>query len=208
MLAGASAGAIIALQAEFDITNGKPLSSVLPEDFNYKGIMSFSGAAYCFDWNLRFAKEPCPIAFFHGTDDTIVPYRKISFLQVSMKGSDALVETMEKSGYNNYNIYRFPDHGHEIAVNMGISYPEEMRFLEENVIRGRVRTVDAFVYDPAIPTPEWESNGFKQLYKLPRRRIGEASLPEISCSRKQGNQYQGRINISNAEKVKYGPAKN
>lgn len=165
VLAGASAGAIIALQAEFDITNDKPLSAVLPEDFNYKGVMSFSGAAYCFDWNLRFAMEPCPIAFFHGTDDTIVPYRKISFLQVSMKGSDALVKTMKKSGYYNYNIYRFPDHSHEIAVNMGISYPEEMRFLEENVIRGQVRTVDAFVYDPAVPTPEWESNGFKQLYK-------------------------------------------
>ena len=165
VLAGASAGAIIALQAEFDITNGKPLSSVLPEDFNYKGIMSFSGAAYCFDWNLRFAKEPCPIAFFHGTDDSIVPYRKISFLQVSMKGSDALVKTMKKSGYNNYNIYRFPDHGHEIAVNMGISYPEEMRFLEENVVRGQTRTIDAFVYDPVIPTPKWESNGFKQLYE-------------------------------------------
>lgn len=164
VLSGSSAGAITSLQAEYDICNAKPLSKMLPEGFNYTGVMAFAGAAYCFDWRLRFNEEPCPLALFHGINDTTVPYKGVELFQLSMCGSSNIVKALNKYGYRNYNIYRFVAHGHEIAVNMGISYPEEIHFLESNVIRGEVRTVDATIDDPTIPFPKWGAGGYKQIY--------------------------------------------
>ena len=44
VISGSSAGAISVMQAEYEIANGSKWASVLPEGFNYAGVMSFSGA--------------------------------------------------------------------------------------------------------------------------------------------------------------------
>ena len=44
VISGSSAGAISVMQAEYEIANGTSWASVLPEGFNYAGVMSFSGA--------------------------------------------------------------------------------------------------------------------------------------------------------------------
>ena len=44
VVSGSSAGAISVMQAEYEICNSTSWTEVLPEGFNYAGVMSFSGA--------------------------------------------------------------------------------------------------------------------------------------------------------------------
>ena len=44
VLSGSSAGAMIALTAEWELVNRMPNASMLPEGFNFAGVMSFAGA--------------------------------------------------------------------------------------------------------------------------------------------------------------------
>lgn len=149
VLSGSSAGAIISLQAEWHLCNRTPLSQVLPEGFHYAGIMSFAGAVFSREGKARFNREPDPVLFMHGTDDKVVPYRQIWYFRNRFAGSNVLCKTFVKKGWN-YNIYRFDSRRHEIASAFTETYAEQIRFLEDNVIRGQKRIVDATVDDPAI----------------------------------------------------------
>ena len=42
--------------------------------------------------------------------------------------------------------------------------PEELRFLEENVIKGVHRTTDATLSDGAIEKPDWGNLQFQDIY--------------------------------------------
>ena len=150
VIAGSSAGAMTALQAEWYICNGHPLAKVLPSGFNFAGLMSFAGAIMSNTGKPSFKKAPCPILLIHGTADRIVTYDKMSMGKWGMYGSSALAEFLSDRQYE-YCIYRFKDHNHDMASNYVATWPEEKRFLEENVAKGRRRVVDAFVDDPAIP---------------------------------------------------------
>ena len=44
VISGSSAGAISVMQAEYEVANRTSYASVLPQDFNYAGVMSFAGA--------------------------------------------------------------------------------------------------------------------------------------------------------------------
>jgi hypothetical protein len=79
-------------------------------------------------------------------------------------GSDALAKKLKAAGVN-YQIYRFQDAGHEIAGTMQHNLPEELRFLEQNVIQGIYRPLDALVRDTAIPVPDWAKVTARDLYK-------------------------------------------
>jgi hypothetical protein len=100
----------------------------------------------------------------HGTDDKLVPYTRIKFLNLIFAGSDVLAKTFLENGYN-LNILRFKGHGHEIANNMITSYLDEIRFLETNVMRKEKRIVDAMIDDPSIPVPDWAKATAADLYK-------------------------------------------
>ena len=67
---GSSAGAITALQAEYDICNGRYTTGRLPEDFNFAGVVSFAGAISD-KGRLHWDAAPCPIMLFHGNADTV-----------------------------------------------------------------------------------------------------------------------------------------
>ena len=64
VVSGSSAGAISVMQAEYEICNSTSWTEVLPEGFNYSGVMSFSGAILSRKGKVKYAKEPCPRSCF------------------------------------------------------------------------------------------------------------------------------------------------
>lgn len=164
VVSGSSAGAMTALQAEWEICNGMEPARVLPDWFNFAGIMAFSGAIFSTEGAIRFPQKPCPVLLFHGTADRIVPYGQISLPGKQFAGGDGLAKKFKDIDAN-FQIYRFRDAGHEISATMPHNLPEELRFLEMNVIRGIHRPLDALVQDTSIPTPDWAKATARDLYK-------------------------------------------
>ena len=130
---GSSAGAIAVLEADWLLNNGRA-GDFLPEGFRYAGVMPFAGAIISIEGTPSYKTPPAPTAFFHGT----------------------------KNGYQ-YNIFRYNDHSHEIASTFISTFPEQIRFLETNVIRGLNRIVDSEIDDPQIPRGDLPTTR-KQLY--------------------------------------------
>lgn len=161
VIAGSSAGAMTSLAAEQEICNRTALASILPEDFNYAGVMSFAGAIVSVSGKVKYDREPCPMLLLHGTADKTVNYNKIHFGKYGIFGSSVLAEIAKKNGYS-YNIYRYKDHAHDIADNMQHLWREQQWFLEQNVMEGHRRIVDALVDDPSVP--KWEAATLDSLY--------------------------------------------
>ena len=150
VIAGSSAGAIIAMQAEYEICNGTSWTSVLPEGFRYAGVMSFSGAILSREGKVDYRlHSPAPTLMLHGTADELVPYRQIAILHLGFFGGGKLVERFQKFGYN-FNMYHFIGYGHEIAASMPTTMDLQKRFLETNVMRGKKRIVEAWISDPDV----------------------------------------------------------
>jgi len=163
VISGASAGAITALQAEYDICNSRESAKVLPQGFNYAGVISFSGAILSRDGAIKYAKEPAPTLMFHGTADKLVTYNQIAVLRTRFAGTNNIVPAFEKGGYS-YNVYRYKDRQHEIAISYLWTHEEVFRFLETNVIEGTKRIVDALIDDPSLPRPDWAGSDPDDLY--------------------------------------------
>ena len=163
VIAGSSAGAMTALQAEWYICSGHSLAKVLPSGFNFAGVMSFAGSIMSNSGKPSFKKAPCPILLIHGTADKIVTYDKLALGKWGMYGSSALAEIFKDKQFE-YCIYRFKDHNHDMASNYVATWPEEQRFLEENITRHSRRLVDAFIDDPAIPVFA-EFGSLEDIYK-------------------------------------------
>lgn len=135
VLAGSSAGAVTALQAEWELCNGHKVASVLPDGFNYAGIMSFSGAIFSKEGTIRYKEHsPCPHFMCHGTSDNIVPYNKIRFLNWNFAGTSTVAKTFAKNKDYSYTMLRFENKKHEIATSMIRLLPEEIKFLENSVM--------------------------------------------------------------------------
>lgn len=162
VISGSSAGAITALQAEWELCNRSELASVLPEDFRYAGVMSFAGAVFSKHGKVRYKAEPAPTLMFHGTADKIVTYRQLRLFNQAFQGTGKLSREFKAKGYD-YNIYRFEGNGHEIAAAMYRTFPEQLAWLESNVIGKQKKTVDAKVNDPAIQ--KFQMTNVKDLYK-------------------------------------------
>ena len=165
VLTGSSAGAISVLQAEYEICNRSALASMLPDGFNYAGIMSFSGAIFDDHNPLRFPVEPCPLLLFHGIDDKLVPYKKIAVFNICFGGTDEIVRLLKKNGYH-YTVYRYVDRAHEVSVYGEYCTGIEFDFLENVVVKGdNGKTVDTVITDPASPNPAWGKTRPGKMYK-------------------------------------------
>ncbi len=158
---GSSAGAITVLEADWLLNNGRA-TEWLPEGFRYAGVMPFAGAIISVEGTPSYKTPPAPTAFFHGTDDKIVNYKQIHILKWGIFGSHRLARIFRKNGYS-YNILRYNDHSHEIASTFISTFPEQIRFLETNVIRGLNRIVDSEIDDPEIYKGDLPTTR-KQLY--------------------------------------------
>ena len=149
VISGSSAGAIIAMQAEYEVSNQTHWTSTLPEGFRYAGVMSFAGAILSREGKVDFKTVPAPTLMLHGTADAVVPYKQIAVFNLGFFGGGKLVERFQKYDCN-YNIYHFLDYGHEIAMAMATTTDIQKRFLETNVMRGKKRIVEAWVSDPDV----------------------------------------------------------
>ena len=150
VISGSSAGAIIAMQAEYEICNGTSWTATLPEGFRYAGVIPFAGAILSREGKVDFKKyAPAPTLMLHGTADVVVPYKQITFLNIGFFGAGKLVERFKKFGYN-YNMYHFVDYGHEIAGSMETTIDLQKRFLETNVMQGKNRIIETWVTDPDV----------------------------------------------------------
>lgn len=161
VIAGSSAGAITVLQAEWELCNRTGSSVMLPIDFRYAGVMSFAGAIYSRKGTVHYTREPSPTLLFHGTADRIVTYRQIRFFNLAFQGSNVLARVLKGNGFN-CCIYRYQDNSHEIAAAMYKTFPEQLAWLEHNVIGKEKRIIDATVKDPSIEV--FQVNDLKTLY--------------------------------------------
>lgn len=92
-ISGSSAGAITVLQAEYELCAGR--CKVLPEDFDYRGVIAFSGAIVLRNGKLDWGRRPCPVFFFHGDGDSNVPFGKVSTPWCSLNGSSRIVASLD-----------------------------------------------------------------------------------------------------------------
>src|ERR1700754_4011436 len=90
ILSGSSSGAITVLEADFGKRNASQAAKKLPENFNYAGVIAFSGAILSFDGSLKYKTAPAPTMLFHGTADKIVPYNKVRFFNKGFYGSSSI----------------------------------------------------------------------------------------------------------------------
>ncbi len=148
ILSGSSSGAITVLEADFNRRNGKPVAKKLPADFNYAGIVAFSGAIFSVDGRPKFEIPPAPVLLFHGTADKMVPYEQIRFLNRGMFGSSAIARVFKEKGYS-YYIYRQVGLGHEVSILPMIDQlPVIIDFLNQFVLQGKPYQIDLSVNDP------------------------------------------------------------
>lgn len=159
VVAGSSAGAIITLAAIRDIANGNTRD--LPEGFCFKGAMSFAGAIISTTGIPKFESAPCPVLLMHGTKDKAVVYNHLDFLGRGIWGSSYLAKKFKKQGYP-CCIYRIQDRTHDVAAYHTVLWELEKQFLQENVMLGHARSVDALVNDDALP--QWSAISMDDIY--------------------------------------------
>jgi dienelactone hydrolase len=93
---GSSAGGITVLQGAYEISRQSELSSKLPDNFNYAGIISLAGAIYSNGGKLKWKNPPAPIQMFHGNADSNVPYDKVKLLKYGFFGSKHIKKKLKK----------------------------------------------------------------------------------------------------------------
>lgn len=164
VISGSSAGAITSLQCEYEICNKTSYTSVLPEGFNYAGVMSFSGAVANMNGPFAFQSEPCPLLMLHGTADRIVNYNQVAFFSTGIFGSNRVVAQLKAKGYDNYWVIRYTDREHEIAASMRYTVDIQESFMKRCIIDGKPVKVDMTVDDAYIPVFKM-SNKLDDLYK-------------------------------------------
>lgn len=161
VISGSSAGAITALQADYELCNHSKDAALMPEGFKFAGVMAFSGAVLSQKGRVKYQREPAPTLFLHGTKDKIVTYKSIRFFNWGFFGAHKLTKRFKRFGYN-YNTLRYLGHGHDIANSMNKTVPEQLIFLENNVMKHSRRIVDSVIDDPKLVY----KLGFKNLKEL------------------------------------------
>lgn len=111
---GSSAGAITALQAEYELCNRTEAVWRLPAAFNYAGVIAFAGAIASAGepvWKMK----PCPLMMFHGDADRTVPFEKAVIDGAGLWGS-AFIAGQLNGMETPYYFCQVANAGHEIAV--------------------------------------------------------------------------------------------
>ena len=147
ILNGESAGAITVLQGDYELKNKFENSKLLPETFQYAGVISFAGAIYSNHGILKYAEKPAPTLFFHGSKDKFVPYKKIRLFREGIYGSEAIVNVYKKNDYN-FQFYSFQEVNHEVAVFPQNEYREEiLKFITDYVWNKKPNQMEIYIID-------------------------------------------------------------
>lgn len=138
VLMGSSAGAITVLHADHELANRTAMVKGLPAGFRYAGVVSLAGAILSTKGRPRYASEPAPTLFYHGTKDRVVFYSKLSIFRKGMYGTNTLVKTFEKKAFP-FMVVRFVGMKHQVAT-----FP---RFEEQDQICDFIDRAAAGKYD-------------------------------------------------------------
>ena len=147
ILSGSSAGAITALQADFEKRNGKKSATVLPPSFQYAGVIAFAGAIYSTSGRPDYAVAPAPMLFFHGSKDDFVPYNKVGLLGTGMYGPKSITKKM-KERHQPYTFYTMEGIKHDVAsFPMREFLPEIETFLDDFIVDKKKLYIDVNIKD-------------------------------------------------------------
>lgn len=148
---GSSAGAVAVLQGGYYINNRHVLSTRLPENFNFAGVIAFAGAIYSMEGDLEWRSQPCPIMMYHGDSDSNVPYGKIKMGKTGFYGSEYIAGKLKEGNYP-YYFFSVENAAHEIAGwPMHNAYEQTLGFLRNFVEKREqisVRTDMQFIGRP------------------------------------------------------------
>ena len=167
VVCGSSAGAITALEAEWMLCNSDEAAEVLPEGFDFAGMVSLAGAIFSDHGSVRYDREPCPTLFLHGTKDALVKYGSLSLFNYRLESSPKLYRKFIRNGYD-AEILRFKGNGHEIARSMLNNHNLITDFIETEVMGGVGRRLDATICDPSILRPDWGGQSTAAAFKQNR----------------------------------------
>lgn len=147
IISGSSAGAITVLQADYENRDNRPSADVLPDDFNYAGVISFAGAIFSTEGTPSYTQPPAPTLFFHGSADNLVPYDKTRFFKMGMFGSKPLAKKFRSERYP-YMFYSMEDIGHEVSEYPIQEFlPEIEQFINDWVFNGKQWMIDINLKD-------------------------------------------------------------
>lgn len=142
VLVGSSAGAITALQADYELCNRRKSAAEIPDGYRFSGVISYAGGIFTTRWGAAYRRyEPAPTFFLHGTRDRTVPYGSIRLFNLGMLGTRPLARHFRNKGYPYYAI-RYTGKGHEVALFMEYTADEVEWFLREIVGKGRAVSRD------------------------------------------------------------------
>ena len=194
VICGSSAGAIIALQAEYEISRNSPSASSLPDDFNYKGVMAYAGAILDKGSKIEFGRKICPIMMFHGTQDELVPYSKITAYNHIFAGSDYIAGILSKSGVP-HKIFRYEGEDHSVAGYMSETIDKQIEFIDMDITGYIGKKKEVMAYDGKI---YWRPNTYDQgitwvidRNNLPHEDHIEMSGKKVSCVLRWGVDTNG-----------------
>jgi len=165
ILCGSSAGAIMSLQADFELCNATPMTRLIPSDFRFAGVISFAGAVFSREGKCKYTRHaPAPTFFLHGTKDILVKYDKIAFFKLRFSGSNDLVKQFKKNHWP-YKIMRFEGEGHGVAKRINDNYDDVVWFIDNMVDKGIHFEIDETVFDQNRKKEAWEMMKTNDLYK-------------------------------------------
>lgn len=163
---GSSAGAMTVLQSDYILNNRMPAAQILPEDFHFAGVLSYSGAIFSEKGKIKYKNHaPAPTLLCHGTSDRLVPYNQIQFCNLGLFGSNALAKRFEKFNYP-YHICRYDGIGHEIAGQYRFDTRAIEIFLDDYVYNKRPLQQDELIHDADIKTHPFGKWKIRDLQKV------------------------------------------
>jgi acetyl esterase len=134
--------------SDYGRRNNSIASQKLSGHFEYAGVLAFAGAVLTFDWGLKYPIPPAPTLLIQGTEDKLVPYDKIRFLNKGFYGCSWIAKTFKEKNYP-YYIYRHVGMGHEESVlPMFNQLPLILDFLKTYVLDHKPYQTDISFKDP------------------------------------------------------------
>ena len=164
ILCGSSAGAITVLQADYELCNRTTIAKVLPADFHYAGVISFSGAIYSHHGRVKYKETPAPTFLMHGICDKLVTYKSIRFANLGFFGSSKIAKQFEKYDYA-YFFRRYEGLGHEVAGMMMHNLDITDWFITKYIKQKQFLQIDEELYDGTVKSTMWTHIKPGQIYK-------------------------------------------
>ena len=163
VLTGSSAGAITVLQMDYCRANGMAAASALPHGWRPAAVVPYSGAVMTHG-KPKWKTPPAPTMLMHGTKDKIVAYKRFPHvLSHALYGANTVFKRMKKQGFPVW-IVRYEGIGHEVASFLPGSVDLFCGFVEQ-VLHGRVTTLDATMTDSRLKPTEWTDMTVIDLYR-------------------------------------------